>query len=110
MMHEKLLEFWQKAASDLGLQLISPFCLLLGSGHQLDAIVLIKQFGATKGMLVFGDYQEVAPYVDEVVAAGYGFSVLDEPLKNEEYNKEEYVDLLKDWGWSGEKESSPDWL
>lgn len=110
MMLTRLLQFWQKAAADLGLQLIAPFSLLLTSGKKLDAIFLIKNFGATNGMLIFGNYDEIFPYVDEIVEAGYGFSILDEPMANENYSKDEYIALLADWGWSGDVELKPEWL
>lgn len=110
MIPSKLLQFWQKAASDLGLQITAPFCLLLASGHRLEAILLIHQFGAGKGMLIFTSYDEVSHYVNEIVDAGYGFSVLDEPREHEAYNKEEYIELLADWGWSGDNQLRPDWL
>lgn len=109
-MFARLLQFWQKAASDLGLQITTPFSLVLSSGHRLQAILLICQFGGTKGMLVFASYDGIASHVNEIVDAGYGFSILDEPGEHEEYNREEYIELLSDWGWSGDDESRPTWL
>lgn len=109
-MPAKLLQFWQKAASDLGLQITAPFSLLLSSGHRLEAMLLVHQFGGARGMLIFESYDEVAPYVNEIVDAGYGFSILDEPGECEEYNKKEYIELLADWGWSGGDDSRPAWL
>ena len=110
MMFSKLLQFWQKAASDLGLQITAPFSLILGSGNSLEVILLVHQFGAAKGMLVFTSYDAVAPYINEIVDAGYGFSVLDDPKEDEDYDKEDFIELLADWGWSGETEAQPDWL
>ena len=110
LMLSKLLQFWRKTAADLGLQFIAPFSLLLTSGNKLDAIFLIKNFGATNGMLIFGSYDEISPYVDEIVEAGYGFSILDEPTSDESYSKDEYIELLADWGWSGDVELQPEWL
>lgn len=109
-MTTKLLQFWQKAATDLGLQLVTPFCLMLTPEHELKALLLIKKFGAPNGMLVFSGYDEISSYVDDIARAGYGFSVLDEPLDFEEYSKDEYIELLGDWGWSGDMENKPDWL
>lgn len=110
MMTTKLIQFWRNAAIDLRLQLVVPFCLELASGHEIKALFLVKYFGAPNGMLVFGCYEDVSPYIDEVVKAGYGFSVLDEPLENEEYDKDECIEVLADWGWGGNMEDKPDWL
>ena len=110
MILTKLLEFWQEAALDLELQLTTPFCLLLASGDIIEAIFLIKKFGADNGMLIFDTYDEIASYRNEIIEAGYGFSVLSEPMVNEKYNKEECIELLADWGWSGDVELQPKWL
>jgi hypothetical protein len=106
----KLLQFWHKAADDLGLEITAPFNLSLSSGCKLEAILLIHQFGGAKGMLIFTNYGDVEPYVNEIVDAGYGFSILDEPGEHEEYNKEEYIELLTDWGWCGDNDSWPVWF
>jgi hypothetical protein len=106
----RLLLLWGEAASDLNLEIVSPFRLPLDSGNELDAALLVCHFGAARGMLVFSEYDRVAPFLEEVVDAGYGFTVLDEPRPEESYVREEYVDLLRDWGWSGEPGREPDWL
>ncbi|MEH6548231.1 MAG: hypothetical protein V7701_17480, partial [Sneathiella sp.] len=103
-------QFWKKAASDLNLQITSPYRFLLSSGRKLEAILLIHHFGGARGMLIFGSYDEVAPYIKEIVDAGYGFSILDEPMESEQYNKEDYVDMLVEWGWSGANKTRPSWL
>ena len=108
--HTKLLTFWQRAADELGFELDVPFILTLPSGHELEALMLIRRFGGTNGMLIFGEFKEIQPYADDVVAAGYGVSVLSEPLGNEKYDRERYVEMLKDWGWGGDVEAQPDWL
>lgn len=61
-------------------------------------------------MLIFNRYDIVAPHVDEIVAMGYGFSVLDEPTPTEAYSCNDVIDVLKDWGWSGRSSGKPEWL
>ena len=109
-MSKKLLELWQIAASDLNLQVCAGYVLQLASGSTLEPTLLVKQFGARKGMLVFTNYDEVAPHIDEIFKYGYGFSILDEPRQSEDYEREEYIELLSDWGWSKSDESKPSWL
>lgn len=57
-----LVQFWHKAATELGFQLLSPFVLSLASGHKLEAEFRIKNFGAASGMLIFRSYGDVSPY------------------------------------------------
>ena len=110
MAFTKLLEFWQKAAIDLGLQLDVPFSFLLPSGRRLEALLLVKQFGAERGMLIFGSFDDVVDYMNEISDLGYGFAVLGEPMEGEEYNLREYIELLMDWGWSDDDQLKPSWL
>ena len=110
MIPSKLLQCWQKAAKDLSLQLIAPFNLMLNSGYELKALFLVKQFGAPRGMLILEEFDDIAPHMDEIENAGYGFSILEEPFDNEEYDKVGYVELLEDWGWSGDMKDKPNWL
>ena len=110
MRTSKLIQLWQMAAKDLGLNIIAPFTLELSSAVKIEAELLLKNFGASKGMIVFNKYDQVAPYVDEIVNAGYGFSVLEEPDKNRKYIKNGFIEMLGEWGWSGCRDKKPSWL
>jgi len=110
IMISKLLSFWEKAASDLNLRITVPFNLHLTNESHLEAPMLVHHFGANKGMLVFTNYDDVSPCVNELAKSGYGFSVLSEPGEYEHYEVEEYMELLAEWGWTGSDELRPDWL
>jgi hypothetical protein len=86
------------------------FILVLSSGVKIEAEFLLKNFGASKGMIVVNKYDIVANHTDEIVNEGYGLSVLDEPFENEQYSRDDYIEILSDWGWSGEKDKMPNWL
>ena len=109
-MFAKLLQYWRKASLSLGFGMIAPFQLSLASGKQLDAIFLVENFGNVNGMLVFGSYDEISSFVDEIVDAGYGYTVLEDPMDGEEYCEADYIELLSDWAWSGDEALRPDWL
>ena len=51
-------------------------------------------------MLICEDYDEVQPYLHEISEAGFGFLIADKPMEDERYCKEEYMELLVDWGSS----------
>jgi hypothetical protein len=106
-MYTKLLAFWEKAAKELRFEIEVPFSLLLDSDHEVKALFLVKQFGAPNGMLILSKNEDKQPYSDEIISAGYGYSVLSEPLKNEEFDSDDFIELLEDWGWSGSEESRP---
>ena len=48
-------------------------------------------------MLVFSSYNEVSDYADELIRAGYGFSVLDDPRPDEEFDLDSFKDMFADW-------------
>ena len=106
----RLIQMWQVAAKDLCLEIITPFMLVLSSGTQIRAELLLKYFGAQNGMLVINKYSQISSFVDEIVNEGYGFSVLDEPSENEQYSRAAFIEMLSDWGWSGDKSKEPNWL
>lgn len=108
--YKKLINHWEMAASDLGLDLVVPYCLVLDSGIELNALFLVKDFGSPKGMLIFSHYEQIESCSDYVLSAGYGFAVLDMPSESEVYDRDEFIEVLLDWGWSGEDKKRPDWV
>jgi hypothetical protein len=112
MKKSKLLEKWEKARDDLGLEIVAPFEVELSDKTKVCANFLVKNFGAKNGMLIFTDYAIVRPYHNELSSLGYGFSVLDEPRNaaNEIYVCEDFIEMLSDWGWSGDKALKPEWI
>ena len=101
---------WEKAASDLGLEIVSPFELVLASGTSIQVPVLLRRFGASKGMLLLSDFSLISDWTDEIDEAGYGFSVLSEPGITNAYVREDLIEVLRDWGWAGPPEDQPPWL
>ncbi len=106
-MYTKLLSFWEKASKELKFELEVPFSLQLSSNHELEALFLVRKFGAHNGMLVLSKNEKIEPYIDEVISLGYGYSVLSEPFENEDFSVDDYAELLEDWGWSGEEKDKP---
>jgi hypothetical protein len=61
-------------------------------------------------MLIFEDFDQVGSFVDELLRAGYGFSVLGAPAENEEFDPDSFKHIILDWGWSGADQERPRWL
>lgn len=108
-MASKQIEFCSRASEDLGIDFVAPYVLKLPDGHLLKAELLVKHFGAPNGMLIFNDSKEVMKYGDAIIDAGFGVSVMGDPSDRAEYSTQNYVELLSDWGWSGEPELKPSW-
>lgn len=97
----KLANWITQACDTLGLRADIGFSVVLNDGYELHTVARIRDVGAANGMLVVCNYDEVRAYADELIQAGYGYSVLDEPLANETFDLDTYRDMFLDWGWSG---------
>lgn len=105
-----LVKEWKLAADDLKLEIVSPFEIKLDETHTLQADVLVKNFGAEKGMLIFLDVDVYWPHRDKLIDTGYGFTSYSEPSENKTYNRENFIEMLSDWGWNGDQKSLPSWV
>ena len=101
-------QFWADRASRYGLSVAIPFTLAL-DGETLTVPVLLRQFGAANGMLLVTDHALIRPRTGQIVDLGYGYSCLSEPESRREDDDEAFIDMLLDWGWSGDG-SPPTWL
>jgi hypothetical protein len=103
-----LIEEWEMVRDDLGIEIVAPYVVDLGDGKKLSVPILVKHFGHKQGMLVVSDFQDLKPYENQVWAMGYGMSVLEEPT--EPYDREVMIELLSDWGWTGDPARKPAWV
>lgn len=60
-------------------------------------------------MLVAADHAVLASFTARIVDDGYGYSsnVGTDP---DLYDRNEIMEMLKDWGWTGPEDRKPDWL
>lgn len=103
-------EEWEAAQVDLGIEVVAPVKIKFSSGKELVANVLVKRFGAPNGMSLVTDPSSICGLEDELVQAGYGFSVISELKVPRLYDRETIIALLTDWGWAGTPAESPLWL
>jgi hypothetical protein len=105
--HKRLTEAWRKASRDLGIEVEIPFTLQLKSGVKIEADVLVMNFGHVNGMFV-SPCDIFLGHDDEIVSAGYGYCEAISPTFPT-YDRNEFIDALNDWGWSGPPNQHPDW-
>jgi hypothetical protein len=72
--------------------------------------VLVSKFGGRHGSLVVTDYSKLKPHLSRIRELGYGFSVLEDPKQPGGYDRSTYIEMLSDWGWTGEPEKKPSWV
>jgi hypothetical protein len=98
-----LQDWFLRAAAVHGLQVDLDVTILLPSGQVVCAPIHLHGVGAKRGMLVATRWKDIEAAADELVEAGYGYSVMDEPASDQD-ELAPFQDLLDDWGV---KESEP---
>lgn len=103
-----LLIEWETARDDLKIEITAPYEVDLGNGRIVKADVLVKHFGGKNGTLVFTDSDKFWTHHDQLSKLNYGTSVLDDP--SEPYNRDAMIDMLSEWGWTGDDTNKPEWV
>lgn len=76
----------------------------------LAPVARLLDFGADNGMLIFVDGRDPLRFTEQLVDAGFGYSVLGEGSPTDEFDLESFKEMLIDWGWSGHSENKPTWM
>jgi hypothetical protein len=109
-MHEReiLREQWRSVAEALSLEFIGPFYLSLPEGRRSEFAGLLPQFGGKRGMLIDCEHDQEEAFA-AAIAAGFGYSVMRAEHHNLPVEPTDYLDCLRDWGWSVEGQTPPEW-
>ena len=97
----KLSDWLVRACTLSGLKIDVGYVAMINEKSSISTVARIQGLGGEKGMLVFGRLDDVREHAGEVVEAGYGYTVLDEPTDDEVFDLVSYQDMFKDWGWRG---------
>lgn len=109
MAERQHIELWQIAAKDLGIRVEGPISVPVGQNLFVEADVLIKDFGNINGMIIVADSRKISGIESHIIDSGYGYSVYDAPADGERYNREDFIGMLSDWGWTGSSDVLPEW-
>lgn len=101
-----------RACNELGLSVDFGYVLRVGDeGRELHPLARVIGLGAPNGMLLFSSAMELQGGVsEEILHADYGYSVVDEPRPDEQFDLESFQEMFSDWGWCGDKSKRPDWV
>jgi hypothetical protein len=88
-----------RACEAFGIKIDLGFRLQCPDGHEVKSIARIRDLGAPNGMLVISSFDEVKKHQECVEAAGFGYSVLDEPGDKSTFDLQVYKEIFCDWGW-----------
>lgn len=103
-------EWLKQAAEALDLAVELDWEVRLPGHKSIRATARVLNLGGPMGMLVFERYEDVRHLADHLVDAGFGYTVLDEPRADEDFDLESFVEMATDWGWSGPSDLKPAWF
>ncbi|MBI3675174.1 MAG: hypothetical protein HY243_00970 [Proteobacteria bacterium] len=109
-MTDNLSDTWKKVANDLGLEIVTPYRLVLPDQTEILVDVLVKNFGAKHGMLLVDSFSKIRNHTSAIEDLGYGFSTLSPPSDQDKYDIRIFEEVLSDWGWAGLPDRKPSWL
>jgi hypothetical protein len=89
---------WTQAAADLGIRIIAPFTLVVGS-EALNFEAFVPDFGSADGAIVMSEVS--ARKLDRWHSILYP--------SYQRYERAHFMDVLNDWGWFGAGKP-PDWF
>ena len=107
MQPSALIEAWQSAARDLGIEIVVPFAVRTARGSRLEADLLVKDFGAPRGTLVSATEDALGPLGQEIVDEGFSYSVFY--ADDFAYDRKHFTGILNDWRWTGPENRRPSW-
>ena len=105
----RLAEEWLQVGATLGIQVTAPYTLALPSGTEIQVLAHVQGFGAPLGMLVLTTYGDLDDELEVAEQVGYGVALMREPHANEPFDLGEFVEVLRDWGWTAHDTEPPAW-
>jgi len=109
---EKLINPVQKvfkqAAKDLNIRIEMPFIMKEIDGEKYSTTAYLPDFGEGKGVLICLMNENIESLILEEMSKEYFISIIS-PTGYCEYNREDFIASLVDWGWNG-KGNPPEWF
>lgn len=105
-----LVEWLRKGCVTFSLNIEENYTVSLANGESLKSIALLNELGDRNGMLIFESFGLIRHHLDELHRRGFGYSVMEARLENYVFFPEEFIDVIRDWGWSSSERPMPDWL
>lgn len=97
---------WVLAASDLGIEVTTPFVMIDRFGMPIEFVARVRHFGSRRGTLIM-HMPAVIPTARIEPGVYCHVSVLN-PAIYSDYDRALFIEMLASWGWTGAG-PPPDW-
>ena len=98
---------WSDAAADLGFAFVTPFEFEGNDGRRYRCSGHLPHIGASMGALIISrDDPDFERLFEAIEGLGYYTSGLN-PLYYEAYDRERFLETVRDWRWFGSEAERP---
>jgi hypothetical protein len=101
---EQISAAWREAGTDLGIKVVAPFSLTTSGGDSVLYEAYLADFGSSKGTIGGSLARD-----DGNMRKLQGYSSSDLSDRYRKYDRDLFIDTLKDWQWFGEEGKEPPW-
>lgn len=95
----KLQTWLYLACQSFALQIEFNTAVCVCDALTINAIALIVDASGSRRMIVVSDFSQIQGLTETLLSAGFGFSVLDEPMDDENFNLDSFRELFDEWGF-----------
>lgn len=93
----KLANQIQQACEALGLCAELGFIARFDGAPELQTVAKITGPQSESRMLIVLNSEDIQPFTSHLASAGFGYSVMDEPLSDEPFDLESWREIFRDW-------------
>jgi hypothetical protein len=99
----RLVDCLRQACNHFCLKFEENYVAKLPGGVLLSSVGRIEGLGAKNGMLIFSNSRTVWAHRKSLAEADFGFSVLSDPIAENEFDSDSFKEMIIDWGWTDKK-------
>lgn len=105
-----LAEWTQRNCTALGLICRITENIKISEDKIIYDLCIIENVGGKRGMIIVENYKKIDGHQRKLVELGYGYTVIAGEFKPRDDEKESFIELIVDWGWTGPVDEKPEWL
>lgn len=87
----------QQACEAFGLCAEFGFIAKFDGGPELQTVAKITGPQSESRMLIVQNFEDIQPFTSHLAAAGFGYSVMDEPRSDEPFDLDSWREVFRDW-------------
>lgn len=110
-MMNRMQKYLARAAKELDLRIELGYVIHLQSGNTLPTQALFPDLSGALGMVVIDSAENLDEQTENAITDhGLSISTFSQPLPNEKFDIDSYLQMFAEWGWTGDPSKRPRWM